>query len=105
MEAPVPISAQLHPSTLVIIGFYVVFRFQSIIVSNYLIAAIIPFFGTSTVVSASISGFLQKDGKKLLACSTASQLGYVIICIGLGLLEEAVLMLMFCCCNKAVTFT
>lgn len=60
--------------------------------------------GLSTSVGASILGFFQEDGKKLLACSTASQLGYVIIALGLRLYGEALYLLAFCCCNKAVTF-
>lgn len=39
-----------------------------------------------------------------MACSTASQLGYVIIALGLGLFSEALYLLAFCCCNKAATF-
>lgn len=104
MEAPVPISAQLHSSTLVIIGFYVYFRFQNLIILSPSMSVIFLFFGISTIVYASVLGFYQEDGKKLLACSTASQLGYVITGLGLCYFEESVLMLIFCCCNKAITF-
>jgi NADH-quinone oxidoreductase subunit L len=104
MEAPVPISAQLHSSTLVIIGFYIYFRFQNLIILSPLTSLIFLIFGVITVVYASILGFFQEDGKKLLACSTASQLGYVITGLGLCYFEESVLMLIFCCCNKAITF-
>lgn len=104
MEAPVPISAQLHSSTLVIIGFYIFFRFQNIVVLNELSSLFLLFFGFFSVICSSILGFFQNDGKKLLACSTASQLGYVILGLGLCYYEESLLMLMFCCCNKAFTF-
>jgi len=104
MEAPVPISSQLHSSTLVIIGFYIYFRFQNFLIISPYISVIYLFFGTITVVFASILGFFQEDGKKLLACSTASQLGYVIVGLGLFYFEESLLMLIFCCCNKAITF-
>ena len=104
MEAPVPISAQLHSSTLVIIGFYVYFRFQNIIILSPSVSFIFLVFGVITVVFASVLGFFQEDGKKLLACSTASQLGYVITGLGLCYFEESILMLIFCCCNKAITF-
>jgi NADH:ubiquinone oxidoreductase subunit 5 (subunit L)/multisubunit Na+/H+ antiporter MnhA subunit len=60
--------------------------------------------GSITAVIASVLGFFQKDGKRLLACSTAGQLGYVVVGLGLGLVDEAVLLLVFCCCNKAFTF-
>jgi len=104
MEAPVPISAQLHSSTLVIIGFYVIFRLWGVVVlwdTAYLILLI---SGSFTALGASILGFFQTDGKKLLACSTAGQLGYVLVGLGLNLLTESLFLLFFCCTNKAFTF-
>jgi NADH:ubiquinone oxidoreductase subunit 5 (subunit L)/multisubunit Na+/H+ antiporter MnhA subunit len=104
MEAPVPISAQLHSSTLVVIGFYLFFRFQ--VIFDFAITAkiLFIFIGLSTSLGASILGFYQEDGKKLLACSTAGQLGYTLVALGLGLYGEALVLLTFCCCNKAATF-
>jgi NADH-quinone oxidoreductase subunit L len=104
MEAPVPISAQLHSSTLVVIGFYLLFRFQGVFLFAPSCASLSLIAGFSTSVGASILGFFQEDGKKLLACSTAGQLGYVLVAIGLGLEPEALFLLAFCCCNKAATF-
>lgn len=104
MEAPVPISAQLHSSTLVVIGFYLFYRFQLLFVLAPAVNALLVFAGVLTTVGASVLGFFQIDGKRLLACSTASQLGYVVTGLGLGLYEESLLLLAFCCCNKAFTF-
>lgn len=104
MEAPVPISAQLHSSTLVVIGFYLFFRFQLLFFLTPSSAVLFLWCGLATVVGASVLGFFQTDGKRLLACSTASQLGYVVVALGLGLYEEALALLAFCCCNKAFTF-
>jgi len=104
MEAPVPISAQLHSSTLVVIGFYLFFRFQTLFELAPLTSTLALAAGFSTSIGASVLGFFQEDGKKLLACSTASQLGYVIVALGLHLYTEAVYLLVFCCCNKAATF-
>lgn len=104
MEAPVPISAQLHSSTLVVIGFYLVFRFFDILFYQQWLLTLFFIFGFCTVIGASVLGFFQDDGKKLLACSTASQLGYVIVSLGLGFYEESLMLLCFCCCNKAFTF-
>lgn len=104
MEAPVPISAQLHSSTLVVIGFYLFYRFQILFMISPAINIIFLWFGLFTVIGASILGFFQVDGKRLLACSTASQLGYIIVSLGLGLYEESLFLLAFCCCNKAFTF-
>jgi len=85
MEAPVPISAQLHSSTLVVIGFYLFLRFQNLFILAPITGTVALLAGFSTSVGASILGFFQEDGKKLLACSTASQLGYVILALGLQL--------------------
>jgi len=104
MEAPVPISAQLHSSTLVVIGFYLFFRFQPLLNTAPQTNTFFLITGISTAVGASLLGFFQHDGKRLLACSTAGQLGYVTVSLGLGFFEEALYLLSFCCCNKAFTF-
>ncbi len=104
MEAPVPISSQLHSSTLVIIGFYVFYRFQDLIVISDTVKFIYFIFSFFTIITSTFLGFFQDDGKRLLACSTASQLGYVILCISLGFINESLLLLVFVCCNKAFTF-
>jgi NADH:ubiquinone oxidoreductase subunit 5 (subunit L)/multisubunit Na+/H+ antiporter MnhA subunit len=104
MEAPVPISAQLHSSTLVIIGFYFYLRFQNLFIMAPAVSSLLLIFGVCSVVGASILGFFQEDGKKLLACSTASQLGYAVTGLSLFFFEESLILMMFCCCNKAFTF-
>jgi len=100
----VPISAQLHSSTLVVIGFYLFFRFQPLFELAPCTSWLALAAGLGTSIGAAVLGFFQEDGKKLLACSTASQLGYVIIALGLQLYTEALYLLTFCCCNKAATF-
>jgi NADH:ubiquinone oxidoreductase subunit 5 (subunit L)/multisubunit Na+/H+ antiporter MnhA subunit len=100
----VPISAQLHSSTLVIIGFYLYLRFQNLFMLAPAVSAFTLFFGVCTVVGASVLGFFQEDGKKLLACSTASQLGYAVTGLSLFYFEESLILMTFCCCNKAFTF-
>lgn len=104
MEAPVPISAQLHSSTLVIVGFYPVFRFFDLFALNTTLQTWLVFSGVLTSIGGAVLGFFQEDGKRLLACSTASQLGYVVLGLGCLRLEESFFLLMFCCLNKALTF-
>lgn len=104
MEAPVPISSQLHSSTLVIIGFYVMFRLYPLFINNFLVKDIFIIVGVMTACSMSILAFFQFDGKRLLACSTASQLGYCIVALGFGYINESFILLFFCCCNKAILF-
>lgn len=104
MEAPVPISSQLHSSTLVIIGFYVMFRLYPIFINNVIVKNLFILVGVCIASSMSILAFFQFDGKRLLACSTASQLGYCIVALGFGFINEAFILLFFCCCNKAILF-
>lgn len=104
MEAPVPISAQLHSSTLVVVGFYLFWRFLPLFELAPAVLYVGQCAGLLTSVGASLLGFFQLDGKKLLACSTASQLGYVIVAMNLLLQTEAQLLLWFSCCNKALAF-
>lgn len=104
MEAPVPISAQLHSSTLVIIGFYLFFRFKYFLAIAPLTLLFFTLAGFISILGGSFLALYQLDGKRLLACSTASQLGYVFLSLGLGLFEEAFYVLLFACVNKAFLF-
>jgi len=104
MEAPVPISAQLHSSTLVIIGFYLLFRFEAVFNLTPGLQYALMGSGILTALGASLLAFFQEDGKRLLACSTAGQLGYVLIALGGGFISEGQALLIFCCVNKAFTF-
>lgn len=60
--------------------------------------------GSATAVAASVLGFFQDDAKRLLACSTAGQLGYVIVAMSASCDQAALTLLGFCCCNKAYAF-
>lgn len=104
MEAPVPISSQLHSSTLVIIGFYIMFRFYYLFDLIVWLRNSFILLGASTSFSMAVLAFFQFDGKRLLACSTASQLGYCVVALGFGFINEAFILLLFCCCNKAILF-
>lgn len=104
MEAPVPISAQLHSSTLVVIGFYLFFRFKFFLAISPLTLTFFIVAGFVSILGGSFLALYQLDGKRLLACSTASQLGYVFLSLGLGLFEEALYVLLFACINKAFIF-
>ena len=104
MEAPVPISAQLHSSTLVVIGLFLAFRFEAVLCSLSLGQPYVVLGAAATAALASILGFFQADVKKMLACSTASQLAYVCAAMGLGLWADALALLYVVCVGKAVIF-
>lgn len=82
MAAPTPVSSLVHSSTLVTAGVYILIRF------NYFLTGNLKFFlmliSLFTMVIAGVSGVFEYDLKKIIALSTLSQLGFIImtICIG-----------------------
>lgn len=78
MEGPTPVSALIHAATLVCAGVYVMVRLS--IFYDDLILVI----GSLTAFMAGIFGFFQADLKRVIAFSTCSQLGYMMVSVGLG---------------------
>jgi NADH-quinone oxidoreductase subunit L len=84
MEGPTPVSALIHAATMVTAGVYLVARMSPIYnmsVTGRLIVAII---GTITLLIGAIIGCAYDDIKKVLAYSTVSQIGYMMLAVGLG---------------------
>jgi len=85
MAAPTPVSALVHSSTLVTAGVYLLIRFRYIIGHrNFLF-----FIGVFTIFISGLGANYEIDLKKIIALSTLSQLGLIIITLGLGLTEYA----------------
>ena len=83
MAAPTPVSSLVHSSTLVTAGVYLLFRhFHNSGSSPELFAIIL--IGLLTITMARLSALNEKDMKKIVALSTLSQLGLIILCIGSG---------------------
>jgi len=83
IAAPTPVSSLVHSSTLVTAGVYLLFRhFHRVGPSSELF--VIIFFGLSTITLARLSALNEKDIKKMVALSTLSQLGLMILRIGSG---------------------
>ncbi|MEO1254874.1 MAG: NADH-quinone oxidoreductase subunit L, partial [Bacteroidota bacterium] len=87
MVGPTPVSALIHAATMVAAGVYLLFRFSPLIHPNALI--IIAVVGTVTALYGGICALNQFDIKKILAYSTISQLGYMMIGIGVGSRDAA----------------
>jgi NADH-ubiquinone oxidoreductase chain 5 len=84
MEAPTPVSALLHAATLVTAGIYLLLRCSPILEYSSTALLIITIIGSSTAFFAATAGLLQNDLKRIIAFSTISQLGYMMMAIGLS---------------------
>ncbi len=84
MEGPTPVSALIHAATMVAAGVYLTARIMSIIVVSHSAAITIAYIGGITALLAASIGLVQNDIKRVLAYSTVSQLGYMILALGCG---------------------
>jgi NADH-ubiquinone oxidoreductase chain 5 len=84
MEAPTPVSALLHAATLVTAGIYLLLRCSPILEYTPTVLLIITLIGSSTAFFAATCGLLANDLKRIIAFSTISQLGYMMMAIGLS---------------------
>nr|YP_009668270.1 NADH-plastoquinone oxidoreductase subunit 5 [Bazzania praerupta]QCW59045.1 NADH-plastoquinone oxidoreductase subunit 5 [Bazzania praerupta] len=84
MEGPTPISALIHAATMVAAGIYLVARMFPLFEMLPLIMGIISWIGAITALLGASIAVTQRDLKKGLAYSTMSQLGYMILALGIG---------------------
>lgn len=84
MEAPTPVSALLHAATLVTAGVYLLVRSSPILEYSSTALLVITLVGASTAFFAATAGLLQNDLKRIIAFSTISQLGYMVMAVGLS---------------------
>src|ERR1700709_2620423 len=82
MEGPTPVSALIHAATMVTAGVYLLIRVSPLI--EYSSLVLLLCLGAITTVFSSLIGLFQQDIKKVIAYSTMSQLGMMVIAIGLS---------------------
>src|SRR5687767_15466329 len=82
MEGPTPVSALIHAATMVAAGVYLVGRIFPILTPDAKL--FIAIIGCTTLTMAALIAIAQSDIKKVLAFSTLSQLGYMILAMGIG---------------------
>ena len=88
MAGPTPVSSLLHSSTMVVAGVFLVARLYPVFYTGFDIGGtnvnLIAVIGAITIVIAAALAFVQNDIKKVLAYSTVSQLGYMMLGLGVG---------------------
>ncbi len=84
MEAPTPVSALLHAATLVTAGLYLLVRSSPLLDYSPTALLIITLIGASTAFFAATCGLVLNDLKRIIAFSTISQLGYMVMAVGLS---------------------
>ena len=82
MEGPTPVSALVHSATMVAAGVYLVGRFFPVLTPDVLL--VIAYVGAITLFIAATIALVATDIKRVLAYSTVSQLGYMMLALGVG---------------------
>ena len=104
MEGPTPVSALIHAATMVAAGVYMLVRVAFIIQASPNALLVIAWIGTITAVMAALIATQQDDIKRILAYSTLSQLGYMVMAVGLASNEAAMFHLFTHAFFKALLF-
>src|SRR5580658_1898298 len=91
MEGPTPVSALIHAATLVTAGLYLLLRSSPLLEFSSTALLIITLIGASTAFVAATCGLIQNDLKRIIAFSTISQLGYMVMAVGLSQYNVALL--------------
>jgi len=104
MEGPTPVSALIHAATMVTAGVYLLMRSSPLIEYSSTVLMLCLWLGAITTVFSSLIGLFQQDIKKVIAYSTMSQLGMMVIAVGLSSYNIALFHLVNHAFYKALLF-
>jgi len=104
MEGPTPVSALIHAATMVTAGVYLLMRSSPLIEYSNTVLVLCLWLGAITTIFSSLIGLFQQDIKKVIAYSTMSQLGMMVIAVGLSSYNIALFHLVNHAFYKALLF-
>jgi NADH-quinone oxidoreductase subunit L len=90
MEGPTPVSALIHAATMVAAGVYLVARFFPVFAESETALVTVAAIGAVTTIIAALMGIVATDIKRVMAYSTISQLGYMMMGLGVGGMVAAI---------------
>jgi NADH-quinone oxidoreductase subunit L len=93
MEGPTPVSALIHAATMVTAGVYLLCRMNHLLVLTHTGMEVIAIVGGVTAFVAATIACAQQDIKKVLAFSTVSQIGYMVLAVGSGAYVAAIFLM------------
>jgi NADH-quinone oxidoreductase subunit L len=104
MAGPTPVSALIHAATMVTAGVYLIARMNGIFLLAPEVMQYVAWLGAFTLLLAGIAALVQTDIKRVLAYSTMSQIGYMMLALGAGAWSAGVFHLMTHAFFKALLF-
>ena len=104
MEGPTPVSALIHAATMVAAGVFLVARFFPVFQASDEMMVVVAIVGAFTAIFAASMGLVMNDIKRVLAYSTVSQLGYMMMALGMGAYAFAIFHLFTHAFFKALLF-
>ncbi|HEV3327908.1 MAG TPA: NADH-quinone oxidoreductase subunit L [Acidimicrobiales bacterium] len=104
MEGPTPVSALIHAATMVTAGVYLLCRMNQVLVLSSTGRATIATIGAATAFIAATIATSQHDIKKVLAFSTVSQIGFMVLAVGSGAYAAAIFLMVAHAFYKGLLF-
>jgi NADH-quinone oxidoreductase subunit L len=104
MEGPTPVSALIHAATMVTAGVYLIARLHPLFELSEVASAVGVIIGTITLVMAATMAIVQTDLKRIIAYSTMSQIGYMVVAVSAGAYTAGIFHLMTHAFFKAMLF-
>ncbi|MFQ5496182.1 MAG: NADH-quinone oxidoreductase subunit L, partial [Phycisphaerae bacterium] len=104
MEGPSPVSALIHAATMVTAGVYMIARCGAIFTASATAMTVVAVIGAATALFAATIALVQTDMKRILAYSTISQLGYMVLGVGVYAADSAMFHLFTHAFFKALLF-